>query len=108
MRLWAGLLEGSDGSSSGGSGGDGEDETEGEGKDEGVGGTKEVGGMETASAAVLTSTVRCGLASLRMRDGGGSGGGEEDEEWLNVLEAMLSRRLPGCSRGVILPCRGSP
>ena len=100
MQLWASLLEGSVGSGGdGGGSGDGEGEAgdgrESEGRAEG--GAEKDGDKETASAAVLISTVRGGLESLRARGGGvGEAGeaGEADEAWLDVFEAMLCRAPP--------------
>ena len=97
MQLWASLLEGSVGSGDdGGGSGDGEGEggdgRESEGRAEG--GAEKDGDKETASAAVLISTVRGGLESLRARGGGGGEAGEADEAWLDVFEAMLCRAPP--------------
>ena len=94
MQLWASLLEGSVGSGGdGGGSGDGEGEggdgRESEGRAEG--GAEKDGDKETTSAAVLISTVRGGLESLRAR---GGGVGEADEAWLDVFEAMLCRAPP--------------
>ena len=100
MQLWASLLEGSvgsggDGGGSGDSEGEGGDGRESEGRAEG--GAEKDGDKETASAAVLISTVRGGLESLRARGGGGGEAGEageEDKAWLDVFEAMLCRAPP--------------
>ena len=105
MQFWASLLEvgvgsggggGGGGSDGGGGGGDGEGEGEGGRESEGrvEGGAEKDGDKETASAAVLISTVRGGLESLRARGGGGDSGGEAGEAWLDVLEAMLCRAPP--------------
>ena len=104
MQLWVSLLEGGygiggGGDNSGGGSGDGDGEGEGEGGRESEGrvegGAEKGGDKETASVAVLITTVRGGLESLRARDrgGGDSGGeaGEAGEAWLDVLEAMLCR-----------------
>jgi hypothetical protein len=97
MQLWASLLEGSVGSGGdGGGSGDGEGEG-GDGREsEGraAGGAEKDGDKETASAAVLISTVWAGLESLRARGGGGGEADEADEAWLGVFEAMLCRALP--------------
>ena len=102
MQLWASLLEGSVGSGGdGGGSGDGEGEggdgRESEGRAEG--GAEKDGDKETASAAVLISTVRGGLESLRARGGGGGEAGEADEAWLDVFEAMLCRAPPPPATG---------
>ena len=101
MQLWAslegGVGGGGGGGDSGGGGDDGEGEGEGGRESEGgwQGGAEKEGGKETASAAVLISTVRGGLESLRARgDGGGDKAGEAGEAWLDVLEAMLCRAPP--------------